>query len=226
MLIMKTKIMIPALVMSLLSLSCIKSGKTEESGDAVADTVAKSMDANEHVANENSSELMASMNRMMKQMHEMEMSGNTDHDLAGLMEEHHKSAVEMADILIESGTDAEMKSLAQKIKAEQEGEIVELQKLQGKYKDAAKNYDPKNSKEGLGKAMGEDMMAMMQMPDPTGESLDREFATLMVKHHEDGVKMGKTILQHAKDAQFKVMAQKMIISQEKDIAVMKNWLNK
>ena len=218
---MKTNILYIALAMGLLFANCKKeTNTTTKSATTTTDTVAA--DAHSHGAGD--SEMMASMNGMMDRMHSMEMSGNTDHDLAASMEEHHKSAVEMADILLEKGTDPELKKLAQKIKDEQDKEIAELQKLQGKYKDGPKNYDPRNSGEGLGKAMMADMMAMMKMPESGTQSVDKEFAILMTKHHQDGIQMARSIVQYAQDAGFKTMAQNIIKSQDQGVKVMQQWL--
>ena len=52
------------------------------------------------------SPLMASMNEMMQKMEASKPKGNTDHDFAHHMLEHHKGAVAMADIELRDGKDA------------------------------------------------------------------------------------------------------------------------
>jgi uncharacterized protein (DUF305 family) len=67
------------------------------------------------------------MNEMDSQMKSMRMAGDLDHDFATMMEDHHKSAVKMADAEIRHGKVAEVKSIAEKIKSDSQREINELQ---------------------------------------------------------------------------------------------------
>ena len=53
----------------------------------------------------------------------MEYTGNADVDFVKGMIAHHKGAVEMAQIVLEHGKDAEVKKLAEEIIAAQESEI-------------------------------------------------------------------------------------------------------
>ncbi|MES3016140.1 MAG: DUF305 domain-containing protein [Bacteroidota bacterium] len=59
--------------------------------------------------------MMSGMDKMMKEMHQMEMTGNATHDFAQMMHHHHMGAVEMANTELASGTDAELKKTAQSI---------------------------------------------------------------------------------------------------------------
>lgn len=222
------KATIPMLLVAagLLTVNCKdKTGGTTNTATAV-DSTGTAHDGHATTADAGASGLMESMNDMMDKMHSMEMSGNADHDLAMMMNEHHRSAVDMADIILTKGNDEQMKALAQKIKNEQKKEMEELGRIQYKYKEAAKDYDPKNSKEGLGKAMMDDMMSMMKMPEAGTGTIDKEFAVIMTKHHQDGIKMAGSIVKFAKDPQLKSMAQKMIDSQGKDVKQMQDWLAK
>ena len=57
------------------------------------------------------SPIMASMNNMMKDMHQMKMTGNTDYDLISMLKSHHKGAIDMAKAELQSGSDAKLKRL-------------------------------------------------------------------------------------------------------------------
>jgi len=114
--------------------------------------------------------------------------------------------------------------MAQKIKDAQQKEVDQIDKMLDGYDDKAKDYDPMNTDSGLGKAMMDNMQAMMKMPEMDAGSVDKSFAAMMIKHHQDGIKMGKTIQQYAKDTKFKQMAQKMISDQQKEIEELQNWL--
>ena len=58
----------------------------------------------------------------------MKMSGNVDKDFAKMMADHHRSGIEMAQIEVENGKDAELKKLAQKIISAQKEELTLLEK--------------------------------------------------------------------------------------------------
>jgi uncharacterized protein (DUF305 family) len=185
----------------------------DSSGHAMSDTASNMAD----------SSIMVSMNTMMENMHKMEKSGNADHDLAASLQEHHKGAVDMAEAELQSGSDDMLKKMAQAIKNKQGKEIKDLDGLIAKHKSAAKNYEPTDMDSGLGKAMSDDMMAMMDMPKEKASTVDQQFAMMMSKHHADGLKMGNTILKFAKDPMFKSMATKMIADQTKEIKEFENW---
>ena len=86
------------------------------------------------------SPLMASMNDMMAKMDAMKMKGNTDHDFAHMMLEHHKGAVAMADIELRDGKDATMRQMAEKIKADQQKEIGEMEPIAERLDSADSPY--------------------------------------------------------------------------------------
>ena len=52
---------------------------------------------------------------------------------------------------------------------------------------------------------------------------DRDFAGMMIAHHQGAIDMAKTELQYGKAPELKDLAQKIIAAQEAEIALMKNW---
>jgi uncharacterized protein (DUF305 family) len=78
------------------------------------------------------------------------------------------------------------------------------------------------------KQMHESMMGGMkgmQAMKMSGDS-DRDFAMMMRKHHEDGIKMAQIELDKGKDSKMKEMARKIIDSQKKEIAEFDEWLKR
>jgi uncharacterized protein (DUF305 family) len=63
-----------------------------------------------------------------------------------------------------------------------------------------------------------DMMAMKSMGDP-----DKDFAMMMVPHHQGAVDMAEVELKYGKDPVMKKMAQKIIAAQKKEIEQFKKW---
>ena len=56
----------------------------------------------------------------------MPMSGNVDKDFAMMMSMHHQMAIDMVDVLLKHGSNAELKAMATKMKAAQTEEIKQM----------------------------------------------------------------------------------------------------
>lgn len=69
--------------------------------------------------------------------------------------------------------------------------------------------------------MHKDMMGVK----PTGDA-DIDFMQEMIPHHQGAIDMAKIALKDAKDPEVKKLAQDILAAQEKEIAFMKDWLDK
>jgi uncharacterized protein (DUF305 family) len=65
------------------------------------------------------------------------------------------------------------------------------------------------------------MMREMTM-EPSGDA-DRDFAMMMIPHHQGAIDMAKIELQYGKNSQLRAMAEKIIAAQESEIAELKKW---
>ena len=162
------------------------------------------------------------MDKMMSDMHQMEMTGNADVDFAMMMKAHHQGAVDMAKEELRSGTDDQVKSIAQKIVADQEKEIDELESFVESHKSPQKNYDPMDKEAGFGKVMDKNMTMMMDMPKAEGEYTDQKFIKMMLPHHQSAVFMAEGFIPSGKDPVLLAMAKKMIAEQNKEIEQFKS----
>src|SRR5262245_25050598 len=57
----------------------------------------------------------------------------------------------------------------------------------------------------------------------TGEP-DRDFATMMIPHHQGAIDMAKALLLYGKDPQMRRLAQEIITDQQSEIQLMQLWL--
>ena len=169
---------------------------------------------------------MTAMSDMMAKMDAMKMKGNTDHDFAHMMLEHHKGAVVMADIELRDGKDATMKQMAIKIKADQQKEIGEMEPIAERLDSAPSNYKPLDPADPFTSKMKASMDGMMQNIPKTVADPDMNFNMLMTVHHQSAVDMAKAELAHGKDTNLKQMAQIMVDAQQKEIAEFKAWHDK
>jgi len=72
--------------------------------------------------------LQESMMMSMKDMESMSTTGNPDHDFALMMVQHHKAAMDMAQIELKYGKDAKLRSMAKHIIASQKEEIKQFER--------------------------------------------------------------------------------------------------
>lgn len=168
--------------------------------------------------------MQSGMDKMMTDMHQMEMTGNIDKDFAMMMKSHHQAAVDMSEVELESGKDDELKKMAQKIIDSQKSEINELQSFLDNHKNLEKNYDPAMKEQGFSKMMDQNMMMMMDMPKmEENSSTDKQYTLMMIPHHQSAVKMAEGFVQFGKDSKLISMAKKMIADQKMEIEQFKKW---
>jgi uncharacterized protein (DUF305 family) len=78
---------------------------------------------------------MGAMMKMHQSMTSMEMTGDPTHDFVMMMIPHHQSAIDMAQVLVkEPNADPEMKTMAEKIIADQQKEIDQFNAWLEKHK--------------------------------------------------------------------------------------------
>ncbi|GAA4381099.1 DUF305 domain-containing protein [Hymenobacter koreensis] len=214
---------------SLVLSGCSNQSETTEASTATTDEHAghdhASSDAGgmNHDAAGAGSGMMAAMHANMQAMEAEKPAGNTDHDFAHLMMAHHQGAVAMADLQLKNGKDATLRQMAEKIKADQQREIAELERVATRLDGAPSNYNPNNPADPFTQKMKASMDLMMaDMPRETGNT-DVDFAALMIPHHQSALAMIQAELDHGRDTKLKEMAQKMMAEQKKEIEQLKAW---
>lgn len=64
------------------------------------------------------------------------------------------------------------------------------------------------------------------MDIPFSGDADADFVRGMIPHHQGAIDMAKVVLAHGKDPQIRKLAEAIIRDQEKEIAMMRDWLTK
>lgn len=167
--------------------------------------------------------MMQSMNSTMTKMKDMKMTGNFDIDFADMMMMHHQAAIDMSEVEVSKGNDAMMNTMAQNIITAQKAEIEQMQQFVKNFKMPEAKMEKGEMHNELSAAMKMMMDTMMNMS--ISGNTDKDFAMMMIAHHQTAVTMAKDEISHGKHSQLKKMAQKIISDQTKEINDFNNWLS-
>ncbi|WP_285546244.1 DUF305 domain-containing protein [Dyadobacter frigoris] len=164
-------------------------------------------------------QMMTVMHDMMAEMETMKMTQDPDIDYAEMMKMHHMGAIEMAELEVKSGTNSEMKTMAQAIVDAQKKEITQLDSFLATSTPTTMNME-------FHMQMMEGMNRMGKQADLqiiTG-NIDQDFATLMIGHHQSATEMAQMQLLMGKNTQLKSLSTMIVEEQNKEIAQFQTWL--
>ena len=170
-------------------------------------------------------DIMSAMKMSMQKMESMEMTGDFDLDFAKMMVIHHQAAIDMSEVEIAKGKHDDMKSMAQKMITAQKKEIDQFQNIINNYK-ANPGQHTTGHGGGEHNELQESMNAMnakMKSMKMTGDN-DKDFAMMMIPHHEGAVVMAEAEVGHGSNLELKQMAVKIMTDQKKEIEELKSWL--
>lgn len=142
---------------------------------------------------------------------------------AQMMIPHHRQAIEMADLAATRASSPEVKKLATEIKNAQGPEI---DKLTG-WLTAWGTSAPSPGMGGMDHGGMDGMMTekdMKELEAAKGQSFDKAFLEMMIKHHEGAVAMAKTEQTSGQFPEAKQMADSIVSSQSAEIEKMQTLL--
>jgi uncharacterized protein (DUF305 family) len=161
--------------------------------------------------------MMVMMQKNMDEMKSMTSSSNPDQDFAKMMRVHHMGAAEMMKLELDKGTDEQMKQMAEEMLGEQQKEIEALNK-----------YINIGSSMPGGDAFHKEVMMQMnsmRMGTDHSATIDKQFAEMMIPHHQGAIDMSRSYLKNgAKNENLKAMANKIIDDQQKEIEELEQWM--
>ncbi|MFE9437949.1 DUF305 domain-containing protein [Streptomyces sp. NPDC006602] len=156
---------------------------------------------------------------------------DADVDFATEMIQHHRQAVEMADLAADRASSQEVKDLATKIKGAQDPEIKTMSGWLTSWGEEVPE-DMSSSMPGMDHDMSSSMPGMMGSEDmgkldkASGAEFDEMFLDMMVQHHEGAVEMAKTEKADGKYSPAVKLADGVITAQTAEIGQMNKMLGK
>lgn len=156
------------------------------------------------------------MHKMMNDMQTMRMTEDPDNDFASMMKLHHQGAIDMSNVELSKGTNADLKKIAQNIIDAAQKDINELNSF-------LKSHQPSKKSE-YGQKQMQKMMSMKMNMQMNGNT-DQEFATMMTMHHQEGIDMAKDYLKVGTAMETKKVANNTIQTNSEDIKKLKAFAN-
>ncbi|MFM7138883.1 MAG: DUF305 domain-containing protein [Actinomycetes bacterium] len=157
------------------------------------------------------------MGSMMNNSESNEFSKN-EIMFAAMMIPHHEQAVTMSNFALTNTTNPEVLDLAQRIKAGQEPEIVQM----NTWLDGGYSMMGHDGHQMGGMLSDEDLAKLGTLKD---KEFDQMFLTSMIEHHEGALQMTQMIV-NSSNPVVKTLADNIMNSQTKEIAEMKELLTK
>jgi uncharacterized protein (DUF305 family) len=126
---------------------------------------------------------------------------------------HHRDGIRMAQLAVDKAQNAELRAMAQKMIADQQREIDEMQRLRG---DAA--MTPKGDMMKMPGMTPESEMKqdMARLEAATGPAFDVAFTEIMPKHHEGAITMSKHELEKGDHEGLRAIAQSIADKQARE----------
>ncbi|SDR20453.1 DUF305 domain-containing protein [Actinopolyspora saharensis] len=150
---------------------------------------------------------------------------DTDAEFTRMMIPHHYQAIVMSELAPDRAADSRVKSLAERIRTEQDLDILMMRGWQGRnglpmtdpetaYQDL---LDQPDVLERMGMATEEEMDRLATL---SGAEFDRMFLDLMIPHHDGAVVMLRDVILNGSDRELSQLAQDMMSTQKAQLATM------
>ena len=171
------------------------------------------------IQNHDDNEMMTIMHNMMDEMMAMQMPPDPDNAFALMMRMHHQGAIDMANKELQSGDDAQMREMAQKIIKDQKAEIQELTTFLNGH--VPHLYVPEFVTEQMKNMERSGRVTDLQIIN--GDT-DHDFAMLMIQHHQNAIENARLELIYGHESAMQTMAKNIIEKQDQEISEIQTWL--
>ena len=146
---------------------------------------------------------------------------------AQMMIPHHRQAIDMAKMAATRAADSAVKTLAARIQAAQDPEIQTMASWLTAWNAAMPTGMPgmdmgDSSKPSMPGAMSD--AEMKKLDSTSGTAFDREFLTMMIKHHQGAIQMAQEEQKNGKNTEAVALAGKVVSDQTAEIGEIRRML--
>ncbi len=172
-----------------------------------------------------STQLFLQANHDMHMGMNIEYTGTPDIDFLRGMIPHHQGAVDMANIVLEHGTNGNAKNLARRIINAQEREMRLMRLWLNRIETNHGTHIHENAPSTAEFQM-QNMVMHEDMNIEFSGNADIDFVRGMIPHHQGAVEMAQTVLEYGTDANVRRFAADVIADQTREINEMNRWLRR
>ena len=136
---------------------------------------------------------------------------------------HHQQAIDLAALVPDRSTNAQLVTLAQQISAAQQPEINVMRVLLVQWNE---NPDTNSGHAGHGATMQGmvDEATMAKLQSSSGAEFDKLWLESMISHHQGAIEMAKAEIANGDNVDAKSIAKNIVTTQEAEIGQMKQML--
>lgn len=138
------------------------------------------------------------------------------------MKPHHEQAIEMAEVVLAAGPGPEVSALAERIRADQQPEIAQLEEMLGRFGTEAGGHSGGHGSDGHAGMLTDEQLDRLRAAK--GADAERLFLELMIEHHQGAVEAAETQLADGRYAPALALAGKIRQSQTEEVEEMEQLL--
>jgi len=167
--------------------------------------------------------LRDTMQLLVQQLDTVHRIGCWDEDFARVMTVHHAGAQRLAAVEVSQGKDSTLRAQAQHVLKGHERDNHVLTLALTREPPAGQEYRPGNARDPFVRRMTAALAPLRELPPASG-SIDTDFATLMVRHHQSGVALAQTELVFGRNAEVKAAARNIVRDEQAEVKQYQRWL--
>ena len=181
--------------------------------------------------------MMGALHTMADHSQALQPNGNLDLYFAQLMRENHRAAVSMSALELKDGKDPELRSVAQDIhRAHQQlilgldSAVQHIEALPPAFPDRTTQSERLSrlleaATDGLHYAAHQTMAQAERTAEDAGTgSIDRDYAALLIPHHQNSITLARAELELGRDESLQKAAYFILQDQQREIEQVQAWL--
>jgi uncharacterized protein (DUF305 family) len=167
--------------------------------------------------------LVETVQLTLQRLDTLTLSGNRDQDFALIMALHRRTALRLARLELERGQDSVLRGVARELRAREQPEIQQLRLATARLANPASNYNPRNPQDAFVRRSAAALDTLLRPIGTLRGSVDQDFATLLLAHHQALVVLARAELALGRDAGMQQLAQVTLRAQPAQVRRLRQW---